>query len=39
MRLEKIRSYFSFNTITKQKLDFLEEKTKLDLSEFRKRIE
>lgn len=37
-RLFKIRRYFAYNEITKEKLDFIEKKTKLNLSEFRNRI-
>lgn len=35
VRINKIRSYFSFNKITKKKIDYIENETGINLSEFR----
>ena len=36
--MEKLREYFKNNLITEEKLDYAEKKTKLDLSDFRKKL-
>ena len=36
--INKIKLYFSFNRITKEKIDYLEKETKLNLSIFREKI-
>ena len=38
VQLNKIKKYFKYNEITEEKLDFIEQKTKLNLSEYRKKI-
>ena len=35
IRINKIRSYFSFNEITKKKIDYIEKQTGINLLEFR----
>ena len=35
VRMNKIRSYFSFNKITKKKIDYIENQTGINLTEFR----
>ena len=37
-RLDRIRTYFSQNKITKEKIDYFENHTGLNLSDYRKRI-
>ena len=37
-KMYKIKRYFRYNSITKQKLDLIQNKTKLDLSFFRSKI-
>ena len=38
INLFKIRAYFSFNELTKEKIDYLENKTKYNLSKYRLKI-
>ena len=38
IKIKKIRKYFEYNTITKEKLDFIENKTKIELFEFKEKI-
>ena len=38
LRLLKLEVYFSMNKITKEKLDYIEKETKLNLSKFRNKI-
>ena len=38
VKMKKIREYFKHNKITKEKLDYVEKNTKLDLFEFRKKL-
>jgi hypothetical protein len=37
-QLSKIRKYFTYSVITKEKLDLIENRTHLDLSSYRKKI-
>ena len=38
VKIRKINYYFSFNKITKEKIDFIEKKTLINLQSFRKKI-
>lgn len=38
IKIKKIRKYFEYNKITKEKLDFIENKTKIELFEFKEKI-
>ena len=38
VKMDKIKKYFTYNKITEEKIDFIEEKTGLNLSEYREKI-
>ena len=38
IKIKKIKKYFQYNKITKEKLDYIENKTKMELNEFKGKI-